>query len=216
MEVVWKTVELRWFFRHPPSWLPVLFSALPQEQTSREQREDLYLHSGVEHTGIKLRNGRREIKTRLGPPRAWQEGRIGGFLENWEKRGFELSQASAAIRREKGWVLVRKDRMATLCRPVDGRIECRPAQAGSPPSCQVEYTEIEVRGSSWHTFGLEWPESGLPGWSDPVVWLPHLLGYLGVPGLQGSEANDPDITVLWKDTSMGYPAFLLQKMLFIG
>ena len=212
METVWKSVEIRWFFREAPSWLLHLFKAWPEGAYSEETREDLYLETGEDSIGIKLRHNQLEIKTRIGTPEFLQISGVSGVLEHWEKRGFPIRGDWNPGNRTEGWITVRKTRKATLCRPVSEGIECEPLAAGMPPSCQVEHTVVTIEGVSWHSFGLEWPEGGIPGYENHTDWLPGILEHMGVSGLGDPTISDLQEAGLSEGNSMGYPAFLNRRI----
>lgn len=136
------SAELRWFMR----------GALPQEiaqwfqqyedVTPPEEREDLYLYVPEnDYMGIKLRQGRLEIK--------WRKAELGilrfgdtveGNAEKWGKWLCEdPTQESFQLQDDVStWVNVKKVRSQRLYE-----------------TCAVELTELSVNGNDWWSLALE-------------------------------------------------------------
>jgi hypothetical protein len=185
----WNTYEIRWFFKEPYTGLRQFFDHLSPKQASMEERTDDYLLTGREDIGVKLREGRLEIKTRsrvLGKRRI---GAVGGMLEEWTKRGF-IPAEGAVSPGASGWIAVRKKRWATLYCPYGTGTEYQLLSDIAPKGIQVEYTELDIGPDLWYTAGLEWPtEVDIPTADLPFT---QVLG-----------SGNVDLTL-----SMGYPEFL--------
>lgn len=141
------SLELRWF----------LAGKLPQEILSwfeqddlggqlqlSETREDLYLYSpDMEYMGIKLRQGRLEIKWRQAELGVEQFAeRVEGKLEKWgkwlcEDPTGESFQPINVV--DKGsWISVKKERSQRLC-----------------DLCAVELTRLHIQEDDWWSFAFE-------------------------------------------------------------
>lgn len=214
MGTIWKSAEVRWFFSDAPEWLPRIpewlpriFEALPAGRYAKETRTDWYLDTGQAGVGIKWRQGRLEVKTRKGNPRAIRVGGGSGTLERWEKRSYRLEEAGPQ-QSEPGWLAVGKTRWAAWCRPTpEGFLFSAPSPEADP-ALQLEYTQVSVGAASCHTFGLEWPESGIPGFPKPWERLVEVLQQSAGPGVIPSGVPEGWEHQLTPENSMGYPAFL--------
>lgn len=141
------SLEIRWFCAGK---LPQAISSwfkqdeLGGQLQSSEEREDVYLYTpGCEHLGIKLRQGRLEVKWRqaeLGIVRFGE--RVEGKLEKWGKWLCEdPSQESFKpenVTGQKSWVSVEKVRSQRLY-----------------DSCAIELTQLRLKGNDWWSLGFE-------------------------------------------------------------
>ncbi len=193
-----KTREIRWFFAGETPGLKSPFEGLSEDQFALESRTDRYLRvPGREDLGIKIRQGRLEVKYRTRTPEGFEAAPgVRGMLECWEKLGFELSPGGVPgmlpENFEASWVEVHKQRWVTSVRMAEDLWQYTPPWKRGTDSVQLEYTRVGLEGLSWDTFGLEWPYGQPPDLAKAILreWaLPHRL-----------EEKD----------SMGYPAFLLQ------
>lgn len=138
------SLEIRWFYRGKLP--PVVLSWFEQDQLGGqlqppEEREDVYLYSpGCEYLGIKLRQGRLEVKWRqaeLGNVR-WM--RVEGKLEKWGK--WLCVDPSGDFKPEvvagESWVSVKKVRSQRLY-----------------DNYNMELTQLYVKGNDWWSLGFE-------------------------------------------------------------
>ncbi len=159
------TLELRWFC---PGALPApvtqWFEQLDPEAgaIAPEAREDQYLLApGCDYLGIKLRQGRLEVKWRQGetapnPFGSQAEGRV----ELWRKwicadpdTELQLPLASSGARNWMGVAKARSQR----------RYQVGPHEAlvlvpeGSVPesTCAVELTQLQIQDQTWWSLGFE-------------------------------------------------------------
>jgi len=141
------SAELRWFKRGKlPQEISKWFQQddLEGQLQQPEEREDLYLYSpGIEYLGLKLRQGRLEIKWRkaeLGV--RWFGDRVEGKVEKWGKwlcqdstgESFQLTD----IVGEKSWVSVKKVRSQRLYE-----------------NCALELTQLNIGGNDWWSLAFE-------------------------------------------------------------
>lgn len=146
------SLEIRWFYAGK---LPAAISdwfeqdELGGKLQLPEEREDVYLYSpGCEYLGIKLRQGRLEIKWRNAELDIVRlEERVEGKLEKWGKWMCEdPSQESFKpedVLGKSSWVSVKKVRSQRLY-----------------DSCAMEIAQLNVKGNDWwslafETFGTE-------------------------------------------------------------
>ncbi len=159
-----ETVELRWFFPgHIPEDMVVWFEQIPSEEEIIEQpiRVDKYLWTKPqEGVGVKVREGRVEVKQRTGEPRTVQMGeQVCGVIELWEKR--QVVDADLDELAEVGkWVPVEKKRRLRHFYGKGAAIakqflaKHRP-EAVLPPDCHLEITAVRLAGAAWWTLGFE-------------------------------------------------------------
>lgn len=109
------TAELRWFNRGTlPSETSHWFDCLGEALAPPEERVDLYLYlPGCDYLGIKLRQGRLEIKWRQAELEIVRFGdRVEGKAEKWGKWLCEDPTAQSFqttdVVGEKAWVSVKK------------------------------------------------------------------------------------------------------------
>ncbi|MDM9630278.1 hypothetical protein [Robiginitalea aurantiaca] len=190
-----QTLEIRWFFEEDRPGLKAIFQGLQPEQYAVESRTDTYLLlPGREDLGIKLRQGRLEIKFRSKGSETGAISGIHGNIECWEKLGFELGQERMfphlPEHSEASWISVAKKRWVTMAGVTDGEIHYEPPGSPRAESVQVEYTQLGLEGRQWFTLGFEWPRR------QPLSLPEPLLRKWVMP-----EGFTEEI-------SMGYPAFL--------
>ena len=141
------SLEIRWFYAGK---LPAAISdwfgqdELGGKLQAPEEREDVYLYSpGCEYLGIKLRQGRLEIKWRNAELDIVHLGEgVEGKLEKWGKWMCEdTSQESfkpEAVLGKSSWVSVKKVRLQRLY-----------------DSCAMEITQLSVNGNDWWSLAFE-------------------------------------------------------------
>ena len=140
------TIELRWFYRNTiPAEIENWFQqdCPGEEMGTPEKREDIYLHSECEFLGIKLRQGKLEIKWRkaeLGTLRF--ADRLEGRAEKWSKwiceDPTEESFAPTVVMQKRLWLSIEKVRSQ---RYYEG--------------CSVELTQLKVKGNAWWSLAFE-------------------------------------------------------------
>lgn len=192
-----KTQEIRWFFGQAQAPLESLFQALPGDVVTREERTDHYLAPLLsDGLGIKVREGRLEIKSRTARPHPGQIAPgLEGCFETWVKYGFELRGSGldpVGGRPAPEWLRVHKKRWGTLLEPLPGEVRFHPLGTDPGGWVQLEYTHFSLNGQMWYTFGLEWLAEAPFGIPEPFF------------------ADIFKGTRLLRERSLGYPAFLCQ------
>jgi hypothetical protein len=149
-----RSLEVRWILPGQPGaavagWF-ARFAALV------ESREDIYLlDPRLPGLSVKLRNGRAlEVKAYQGSPGILEAaGCARGRLESWDKWSFPAEPPGPGGAGGPGWRPVRKlIRRFTLA---DGQSVVRAPGLGEEARCDVELTEVQVRGQAWWTLAFE-------------------------------------------------------------
>ena len=205
-------VEVRWFFEGPlqatiSAWF--VSEAMGEIPPTIEKRTDLYLATR-EEIGVKLREGKLEIKWRAGPGQAFPVSARGqGQAEYWEKwswtdpKGKADAQIEELLRERSDlpWIAVEKDRHQRKYELIDDNL--RFADGRVEQGVLLELTKFTVHGQPWWTLGLD------------------LLGKAGKGKERVKEAKEifekplsrlfekypgPDLNLV---NSYGYPKFVL-------
>lgn len=156
---MYRTKEIRWFFPQENIHIQKWFNALGLD--TKDERIDFYLNLETVDVGVKLREGKTEIKHRVGQrandkltPNAW------GSFENWIKWSFDIGDDSlhSQISADKypQWIPIHKERYAIQMIEENGLIQTRPLSSSFDYGCQIEYAKILLQEKQWYTFGLEW------------------------------------------------------------
>lgn len=207
------SAEIRWFFRLDPSPVPeqppqppapvlawfLESLKLPWPQQSRTDR--YLLLPGCTSTGVKLREGRFEIKAlcRTTEPVVLADG-ITGLVDRWVKWSYGSEAAgpwTAALNRETaGWLDVTKWR---LLRSFDlaGTEVVEVTEGGIPTIANtVELTVVRAHNRYWWTLGLE------------ATGVPEKLGkhFKRLSRYFFGQTNPP--LVLNEDHSYAYPTWI--------
>ncbi|MBV9386707.1 MAG: hypothetical protein JOZ78_09790 [Chroococcidiopsidaceae cyanobacterium CP_BM_ER_R8_30] len=158
------SAELRWFSR---GTLPVEVShwfaleGLGDCLAPPEQREDVYLYTeGCEYLGIKLRQGRLEIKWRQAEFGNVRFGLLEGKAEKWGKwlceDPTEQSFQPASVSGQKVWVGVRKVRSQRQYQVLpDASPRAVPIDELLDQGCSVEITQLQVGSNDWWSLAFE-------------------------------------------------------------
>jgi hypothetical protein len=195
--------EIRWFSQDENEQISKWFRSKELFFAATVPRRDFYLPlPNKEDIGIKLREGKIEVKYRINKPKLGKlTDDTEGFYENWEKWSFgvkEGNQLSKKIIQEKkyDWIEIYKERIGLkITKNENGKIELLNIKEFISYGCQVEYTRILVKDQEWFTFGLEWFGKKYID-LDPSL-IEEILGN----------------AILKKEESMGYGRFL--KTIFL-
>jgi hypothetical protein len=151
-------MEVRWWGQgEAPALLEEWFQEMPGESQLEPKRVDRYFPVNTDRLGIKLRQGRIEIKRRRGLPQVVQfHPQINGIKERWEKLGLELAPGLAEAV-EGPWIDVAKTRRLHwyrmeedgYVRPVADAAACR------GHGCEVELSTVEAEDERWWSLCFE-------------------------------------------------------------
>ncbi len=157
------TAEVRWFYQGvSPAEVLAWFQRGERQPERQPRRVDYYLHLVEDDSlGIKLREGRIEVKVRL-----QQQGivrfheRVAGLVEHWRKWSFQLAQAddtlTGLLTPASSWIAVKKERqLYTVQLTAHKRIVTLSAEDNPAEGCNLELTSIEVGGKQWWSLGFE-------------------------------------------------------------
>lgn len=158
-----KTKEVRWFFQHHIRSVQEWFDKL--NDATSETRADHYLESDNDDIGIKISEGKVEIKHRIGNrARGCLNSHIWGHYDDFIRWSFDDVDGEDSLYRQiqEGefdyWIPVRKERNLVQLTEDGGRTVTKSVAANVAFGCQVEYSRIRLNGETetWHTIGLEW------------------------------------------------------------
>jgi hypothetical protein len=201
------TAETRWFI---PETLPdrVLewFRAGQPIDSEGVQVHEYLLFPDCESVGVKLRDGRFEIKAMRGLPQPLRPDLgIRGRIEQWVKWSFAnqaLQDLDEALHQSGRWFKVRKERFIRRFTPERGRL--MEVTLRQPPfslaGCIIEVTRIDadVDPQSWFSLGFE--AFGPPALTTRLL-DDALFAFF-------NEQGPVPGRTLTEDDSAGYPAWL--------
>jgi hypothetical protein len=157
--------ELRWFYPgNLPENIQLWFQhhCLLDSLKSPETREDVYLYSpGCDYLGIKLRQGRLEVKWRQAELGVMDLGElVTGKAEKWGKWLCEDSKGEsfqpAMVLGNPSWVTVQKVRYSQLFQVLgDFSVQAVATNERLDNGCSVEITNLTVREKAWWSLAFE-------------------------------------------------------------
>lgn len=197
------TTEVRWFHEGeiPSSWLP-WFEGFPGPWQDEPPRTDSYLIiRDTDSLGIKIRQGRLEIKQRL---ESWDvlklNDHVRGLVEHWIKWSYEIVESNdlpaELDQAESNWINVhklRKLRRYQLGR--EGQLVSLPESVYPPDLCEVELTNVWIGQQPWWSLAFEAPGAKQSSHKVLTTISRQLFGLEGTPKLLASN-------------SYGYPRWL--------
>jgi hypothetical protein len=160
---MYPTAEVRWFFKGPvPRGVEAWFQRRMGSSEREPPRVDRYLRlPDSESLNVKLREGRIEIKQRVGQASVVRfHEHVTGRVEIWHKWSFELARsdvhASHTVYPASSWIAVRKERWLRTYQ-VEGNKDYGGQSAAEPPAqgCELELTTVRVAGQTWWTLAFE-------------------------------------------------------------
>jgi hypothetical protein len=151
-----RSLEVRWIF---PGQLDTAvagwFGRFPARM---ESREDSYLlDPHVRGLSVKVRGGVAfDMKVYCGSPGILEvAGCARGRMESWQKWSFPCHPLSRDSGNQAGWRPVGKRRRISRFSLASGRMLARAPGLGQEPRCEVELTEVRMRGEAWWSLGFE-------------------------------------------------------------
>jgi hypothetical protein len=150
------SLEVRWIF--PGQLTAAVAGWFGRFPARAESREDTYLlDPQLRGLSVKIRGGRAlEVKAYRGSPGILEvAGGARGRLESCQKWSFPFRPPSGHSRDPPGWTPVRKRRRISRFSSASGQIVAPAAGLGQQSKCEVELTEVHVRGQDWWTLGFE-------------------------------------------------------------
>lgn len=159
---MYPTLEVRWFIRGSiPEEVREWFARGDPAPIDAPPRVDYYLCLQRSNAlGIKLREGRIEIKQRLhqyGNIRFHR--RVTGTIEHWRKWSMPLATTGESLAEilvpESSWIAVRKERMLRGYRcDADGQVVATPG-GYADRGCHMELTSVQAGDRVWWTLAFE-------------------------------------------------------------
>jgi hypothetical protein len=157
------TVETRWFYPDPvPPDVLAWYHYGERAPEAQPTRIDYYLRlADNDNLGIKLREGRIEIKQR-----AKQYGieqlheHVHGVVEGWRKWSFGVNDTGSGLSDLAGphpsWIAVRKARrLRRYFVDEDGNVVAIGAAEIAVPGCNIELAEVVIYGEKWWSLAFE-------------------------------------------------------------
>ena len=151
-----RSLEVRWIF--PGQLEASVVGWFGRFPARTESREDTYLlHPQLRGLSVKVRGrGALEVKVYGGSPGILDmAGRARGNMESWQKWSFPFSPLSLANADPAGWTPVLKGRRISQFALTSGPIVARGPGLIQQSRCEVELTEVRIRGQHWWTLGFE-------------------------------------------------------------
>lgn len=187
--------EIRWFSqdRH---FLHRLYADIPGKGRKESERTDYYLkYQGID-TGVKIRQGRHEIKVKNANNEHFQKR----VIEHWTKWSTKEERNilnTIAVDHLSQWLPIKKERSTKifLWNKSTGKMEY--TEGFPDDGCGVEYTILQVRGQNWYTFGLE----AFGTYRSCKENLLAALDFLNLPDINNKE--------YW---NFGYPRFISELL----
>ena len=159
---MYPTAEIRWFYPGTvPSEVEANFGEGSGAVEDEPSREDHYLSlPSMDGVGIKLREGRIEIKkrTQREGPTYLGEG-AAGVLEHWRKWSFPLAESgitSSIATATASWISVEKERLLrTYGLTSEKRVVPCSSEEAPSQGCEMELTDVRVEDRVWWTLAFE-------------------------------------------------------------
>lgn len=201
------TAEIRWFKKGKiPQVLLDWIQSNEGIYEDQSPRTDVYLIiDSVPTIGIKVREGRMEIKKKLSTVESFSIEAISGYPETWikwsSKTADDVKEDYPLLQDKDQWIQIQKKRTLRKFEvSASGQLLPFPETFYPEVGIAIEVSDLEVNDQSWWTFALECfgPQDRVL--ADLKTVIPTLL------------TNFPPIE-LTKDLSMAYPEWIgrLQK-----
>ena len=190
------TVEVRWFYKGSESNdnYSKVFKNVPQfeEQPARVDHYHCFTSKGS--MGIKIREGRIEMKNRFRDYGIVLFNRqVEGKVECWHKWSFEINQTDSnyqkALDSNTSWVSVKKERK--LCKykiTKDKQVIVLPKSEYSKNACNLELTNISIRGKQWWSLGFEAYGDECSLYENLILVVKKIFSYEKLPHLKANDS----------------------------
>ena len=186
-----KSIETRWFIpgNVPPG---VILWFQDEMAVAQPSRIDTYLHTAKVHDlGIKLREGRIELKQRLivlGQHTFTPA--VTGIVESWGKWSFPLDSSNPAVDTlSECWIRVAKHRIIRRYQVTgDGSIRAIPGWLFPLQRSTIEIANIIINGSAWWSLNLEVVGTDIDLFNALQVTADLLFMKSGGPTLSGAQS----------------------------
>lgn len=203
------TAEARWFIaKILPDEVLDWFRAGQVLEPEGVQVHEYLLFPDVSTVGVKLREGRLEIKAMVSAPRPLSRDLgVTGRRDQWVKWSFAsdgLKTLDPALQEYGSWLKVRKERfLRKFSTGRDGLVEETARQRPFPASgCNVELTRITVEADPRFWFSLAFEAFGPPALAVKILEMAihsFFQEHGRAPGIRLSRRN-----------SLSYPAWLVK------
>ena len=203
------TAETRWFFAKVlPDEVLSWFKAGQALETDEVQVHEYLLFPDCDTVGVKLREGKLEIKAMVSAPRSFSRDLgVAGRWNQWVKWSFaseELKTLAPPLQQSGRWLKVRKERfLRKFSAGRDGLVE-ETARPRSLPAtgCNAELTRITVEADPRFWFSLAFEAFGPPALAVKILEIAihsFFQEHGRAPGIRLSRRN-----------SLSYPAWLVK------
>ena len=156
------TAEVRWFLREEPELANRLqnWFAEGRDLPSWERTDSYLLFPGCESVGVKLREGRFEIKAIRGASEAVRYGPgVTGRADTWVKWSHSQEGVDSWIKalgeEPEGWIQVKKKRWIRRFSLDTAKPEEAKSNEWPDEGCHMELAAIRAGGSRWWTIACE-------------------------------------------------------------
>ena len=157
------TSEIRWFLEGKlPVEVERWFGDLGKQVITEPDRTDTYLIlPETREAGIKVRQGRVEIKKLLGEKGIIETGKnVGGKNERWQKWSFDVEQSGklpvSFMLKSLNWIAVKKKRKLHRFEVKGDRLHPLEANDSFPANgAHIELAHVTLANNPWWTLGLE-------------------------------------------------------------
>jgi hypothetical protein len=162
--MLFQSLEIRWFSENPIPATERWFEKYDLISAAQDIRTDYYLIPALSKgMGIKLREGKIEIKSRLAKSIAKDIlPNVSGLEERYQKWSFPINESTEEFQKlisdSTNWLPVIKERRALILDDSDNSdIQNRIHAPGTilQAGCQFEYTRIFISNKTFFTIGLE-------------------------------------------------------------
>jgi hypothetical protein len=155
-----ETSEIRWFYQGEiPEIVLDWYDDCPGEKVDEPERTDRYFVGASPEVGIKIREGRLELKRLIDRTETIAMARVHtAYQEEWRKWSFRLAVNNdgswAGIDSTLDWIDVSKLRSLRFYQPTAAGILV-PKETAMSEGCQLELSRIQSKDQRWWSLGFE-------------------------------------------------------------